>query len=96
MVYGFGRGLGARGGAGFGFRGSSPPWPYVDRGRGGLPRCQYSGIAMFPRYTPASPYTTQMTREQELDLLKGQAEAIKGELDRVQARIGDLEANKKE
>jgi len=37
-----------------------------------------------------------MTREQELDLLKGQAEAIKGELDRVQARIGDLEANKKE
>ena len=24
---------------GFGFRGWSPPWPYVGLGRGGLPRC---------------------------------------------------------
>ena len=96
MVYGFGRGQGGRGGAGLGFRGSSPPWPYVGRGRGGLPRCQYPGIASFPRYTPASPYATQMTREQELDLLKGQTEAIKAELNRVEARICDLEANKKE
>jgi hypothetical protein len=24
---------------GFGFRGSSPPWPYVGLGRGGFPRC---------------------------------------------------------
>ena len=29
------------GGMGFGFRGSSPPWRYVGRGRGGLPRCGY-------------------------------------------------------
>jgi hypothetical protein len=34
-----------------------------------------------------------MTREQELDLLKGQAEAMKRELDRVEVRIRDLEAN---
>ena len=26
-------------GGGFGFRGWSPPWPYVGLGRGGLPRC---------------------------------------------------------
>ena len=26
-------------GRGFGFRGYSPPWPYIGRGRGGLPRC---------------------------------------------------------
>jgi hypothetical protein len=26
---------------GFGFRGSTPPWPYIGRGRGGLPRCGY-------------------------------------------------------
>jgi hypothetical protein len=26
-------------GRGFGFRGGSPPWPYVGRGRGGFPRC---------------------------------------------------------
>jgi hypothetical protein len=37
-----------------------------------------------------------MTREQELDLLKGQAGEIKKELDGVESRIRDLEANKKE
>ena len=93
MVYGFGR-PGGRGGAGLGFRGSSPPWPYVGRGRGGLPRCQYPGVATFPRYTPASPYVAQMTREQELDLMKDQAEAIKRELDQVEARIRDLGSGK--
>jgi len=44
MPNGFGRGSGGRGGMGgmgFGFRGSSPPWPYVGLGRGGLPRCGY-------------------------------------------------------
>ena len=95
MVYGFGRGLGGRGGgAGFGFQGASPPWPYVGRGRGGLPRCQYPGVASFPRYTPTSSYATQMTREQELDVLKSQAEAIKAELNRVEARICDLGSGK--
>ena len=40
---------------GFGFRGSSPPWPYVGLGRGGLPRCGYflSGAAGVPM---AGPY----------------------------------------
>jgi prefoldin subunit 5 len=35
-----------------------------------------------------------MTREQELDFLKSQAEAIKRELDQVEARMRDLETNK--
>ena len=49
MPNGYGRGFG-RGGWGFGFRGSSPPWPYVGLGRGGLPRCGYfvSGAAGMP------------------------------------------------
>lgn len=56
----FGRGFG-RGGWGFGFRGSSPPWPYVGLGRGGLPRCGYSfrgapGIPFRPGYPEAMPY----------------------------------------
>jgi hypothetical protein len=38
---GYGMGRGMVGGRGFGFRGSSPPWPYVGMGRGGLPRCGY-------------------------------------------------------
>jgi len=36
-----GRSIGWGRGMGFGFRGSSPPWPYVGIGRGGLPRCGY-------------------------------------------------------
>jgi archaellum component FlaC len=37
-----------------------------------------------------------MTREQELDLLKRQAGDIKKELERIESRIHDLEANEKE
>jgi hypothetical protein len=48
------------------------------------------------RDAPVLPYVAQITREQELDLLKGQAGEIKKELDRVESRIRDLEANKKE
>lgn len=51
MPYGFGF---VRG---FGFRGSSPPWPYVGRGRGGLPRCWYFGAPVATPHAPASvPY----------------------------------------
>ncbi len=68
MVYGFGRGWGRRGGAGFGFRGTSPSWPYVGRGMGGLPRCWYPGVAMASPYPPVSSvYTPQMTQEGESD-----------------------------
>ena len=60
MAYGSGRGFGIRGGMGFGFRGSSPPWPYVGLGRGGLPRCGYflSGAAGAPTAWPypQTPY----------------------------------------
>lgn len=90
-VYGFGRGFGRRGGAGFGFRGSSPPWPYFGRGRGGLPRCWYPGVAMASPYPPVqSFYAPPMTTEGEVDWLKSQAEAIKAELNQVEARIQDL------
>ena len=39
----------------------------------------------------AGPYAPQMTREQELDFLKSQAEAIKGQLEQIDARIKELE-----
>ena len=105
---GFGRGFG--GGMGFGFRGASPPWPYVGRGRGGLPRCGYflSGAgapAPWP-YQPAfygqpatpgyAPFTPQMTREDELDYLRNQAESIKEQLDQIESRVRDLEGEQKE
>ena len=61
MPNGFGRGFGSRGGMGFGFRGSSPPWPYVGRGRSGLPRCGYflsgTGVpAAWPYQQPYYPF----------------------------------------
>jgi len=102
---GSGRGFG--GGMGFGFRGMSPPWPYVGRGRGGLPRCGYFvGDAVAPQAWPypQAPYygappayeygppAGPMTREEELNYLKDQAEAIKGELERIDSRMRNLEA----
>lgn len=36
-----------------------------------------------------------MTREQELDFLKNQAEAIKGQLEQIEARISGLETKEK-
>jgi len=104
---GFGRGIG--GGMGFGFRGMSPPWPYVGLGRGGLPRCGYffsgagvpapwpyhrplyTGIPAAPGYVPYSP---QMTRDEELNYLKDQAEAVKEQLEDIESRMRDLEAEK--
>jgi hypothetical protein len=79
-------------GRGFGFRGSSPPWPYVGQGRGGLPRCWYPGLggAAVPS-TAYSPYRVAPTREQELGFLKIQAEATKRQLEDIERRIQELE-----
>jgi len=105
---GFGRGSGV--GRGFGFRGSSPPWPYVGRGRGGLPRCSYylggAGATVPGYYQPRSfysgmppasgyaPSSSPMTREDEIDYMKDQAKAVKGQLEEIESRIRDLEAGK--
>ena len=108
-VFGIGRnfGRGFRGGMGFGFRGVSPPWPYVGIGRGGLPRCGYffSGIgspAAWPYgratyhpygFSPAAGYgtfTAPQTKEEELNILRGEAEAIKKQLEQIEARMSEL------
>jgi hypothetical protein len=79
---------------GFGFRGSSPPWPYVGIGRGGLPRCGYflGGAVGAPTAWPYQQpgVSPQVTREQELDFLKNQAEAIKEQLEQIEARMQQL------
>jgi hypothetical protein len=105
---GFSRGAG--GGMGFGFRGSSPPWPYVGRGRGGLPRCGYyfssAGVPIPQPYQPQpfysgmtpvpgyAPYSSRMTREDELNHMKDQAEAIKRQLEEIESRMRALETEK--
>jgi hypothetical protein len=86
---GGGRGLcGSRGGRiggyrGIGFRGASPPWPYVGRGRGGYARCAYPG------FYDASAYTYS-GRDQEIDALKSQAQAMKEQLAQVEDRIKQM------
>ena len=100
MPNGFGRGRG------FGFRGASPPWPYIGIGRGGLPRCGYffSGAVappdlpyqqpysygVPPAYDYGAPPAGPMSREQELEFLKGEAQAMRDELEKLEARIGQL------
>jgi len=97
MPYGFGRG-----GWGFGFRGMSPPWPYVGLGRGGLPRCGYylSGAAWTPGWvTPPSaagyPYSPwQMRPEEEIKYLEEQADLLKKQLEEIEKRLNEIRSNK--
>jgi len=82
-------------GRGFGFRGWSPPWPYVGRGRGGFPRCWAYGYGVF-QYGWGSPYSppqesTMMAAEGEMEWLKSQAESIRQEIDQIKNRISQLE-----
>ena len=95
---------------GFGFRGASPPWPYVGIGRGGLPRCGYffSGPGLeqpWPYQSPTYgqpttpgyvPFAPQMTREEELDYLREQAEVVKEQLEQIESRMRGLESEQKE
>jgi len=96
---------------GFGFRGDSPPWPYVGRGRGGLPRCGYflsdAGASPDLAYQPPfygqgpaapgyAPFPQQMSREDELGYLRDQAEAAREQLEQIESRIRDLEKGQTE
>lgn len=88
-------------GMGFGFRGASPPWPYVGRGRGGMPRCWYHGAYCDGGYTPPLPppfyggdWSTSysgMSREDEMGFLEKEANAMKVRLDEIETRIKELE-----
>ena len=76
---GFGRGRGrGRGGGGRGWR----HWYYA------------TGLPGWARYAPAwgfDPYGQSMTEEQETELLKNQAEALKRELDAIAQCLEELE-----
>jgi hypothetical protein len=58
------------------------------------------GEGSYPPYATASPafgnapFAPQVTPEQELDFLKNQAEAIKGQLEQIETRMHDLEGEK--
>ncbi|MFC1909872.1 rRNA methyltransferase [Chloroflexota bacterium] len=82
-------GRGQGGGIGLGFKGSSPPWPYVGRGRGGLPRCAYyfGGQA-------TTPVAQQFSTAGNTSTLREQADALRKKLEMIEAKLRDLESNK--
>lgn len=71
-------------GRGFGFRGSSPIWPYVGLGRGGFSRCWYDLGAPFVPY--------MVNPEGEKTVLRSQAQMLRRWLAEIKNRVKDLEA----
>ena len=86
------RGMGPMTGGGRGF---CSPWGI---GAASRPYGRFQGMGYgYPYYGAApivpgaAPFVPPMTREQELDFLRSQAQAMKGQLDQIDARIRELE-----
>ena len=77
------RGMGPMTGGGRGFCAVPLPvnWPIL------------SGRAVYHPY--GLPFVPQMTREQELDFLKTQAQAMRGQLKQIETNIHELEGESK-
>ncbi len=77
------RGYGVPPAVGYGYpyyRGAGVPYPF------------YGAPAAAPGATPFAP---QMSKEQELDFLKNQADTIKSQLEQIAARMRELETKEK-
>ena len=82
-----------------GAMGAPAQWPYQQ-----APYPASTGFAVgqgsYPPYAAASPtfgnapFTPQVTKEQELDFLRNQAEAISEQLEQIETRMRDLESEK--
>ncbi|MBA7647499.1 hypothetical protein ES703_55271 [subsurface metagenome] len=92
---GGGRGFCSPWGIGAALRGYGVPpavgygYPYY-RGAG-VPYPSYGAPATAPGATPFAP---QMSKEQELDFLRNQADTIKSQLEQIEARMRELETKK--
>jgi len=105
--FGFGRGMGFgfRGSSppwpfvGLG-RGGLPRCGYFLSGATGVPaawpypQTPYPYYEAAPPVSGAAPFAPQMTKEQELDFLKNQAQAMKAQLEQIETRMRDLESEK--
>ncbi len=100
------RGMGPMTGGGRGF---CSPWGIGAALRGygvppavgyGYPYYRGAGVP-YPFYgTPttapgAAPFAPGMTKEQELEFLRNQAQAVKGQLEQIAARMRELETKEK-
>lgn len=93
---GFGRGMGRGWGMGFGRgfgRGWGPGWGRGMGWRAGWWDAppHWGGLAY-----AAEPYGPPMSREEEVDFLKDEANAVKSQLEEIEARIRDLETSAEE
>jgi len=89
------RGMGPMTGGGRGF---CSPWGIGATLRGyGMPSGTGYGYPYYgqPATPGAAPFAPQMTREQELDFLKSQAQAVKSQLEQIGSRMRELEAKGK-
>ena len=75
-----------------GGRGICNPWGGSPRQHAFPLRANYA----FPRYGAYGfrPFAPRVTREQELEFLKGQASALRDELKELETEIGNLSAEK--
>ena len=95
---GFGRGFGRGWGRGFGRGWGRGYGPAAFGGYAPAPGAASGGYAPVPGYAPYGAYpgavAPQVTREQEVEMLKAQAENARGALEDIQKRIEELEAAK--
>jgi len=87
------RGIGPMTGGGRGFCTTPlrPAWPgYARRGRMPYPYAAPWGIP----YRGASPFSPEISREGELDYLKGLTQSMKDDLKETEARIQQIESKK--
>ena len=94
------RGMGPRTGGGRGFcapigPGATPYSPCSAYRGWAQPPAPWGGYAP-PYYQPYAgaggwPYAPQMSREQEIDFLRNEADHIKAQLDAIEARIREME-----
>jgi len=65
--------------------------PYAGMPTGADPYAYPGAMPYVGMPTGASPYAPQISREQELDFLRDQAQNIKSQLEQIDARIKELE-----
>lgn len=68
-----------------GFSELSSNYPYIGRGRGGLPRCQQPGLQRIPVNPGAIP------QDENIGQLKAEAERLSREISRINERIQSIE-----
>lgn len=92
----FGRGLGQRFGQGFGGGGFGGGRGYRNRyfatGQPGWAR----GGRFLPAEMPQQNATANYSREQEIQVLKSQSEALQSEMTELRARLAELEGSSRE